>query len=142
MPRALIGFAVWLAVLAFAAVVGWVLGSRHGGLFAGEIMAAVVSLILLPFVFMACIDLGRALRQDGRRVTYSLGVILGIPQIFIGLGSIISGLLFLTTYLWPGSTAPTTWWMAALGPILILFGVVWIREALRKVQRERDTASA
>jgi hypothetical protein len=102
----------------------------------------IIGMLVLPFFFMAWIDLGRALRRDGRRVTYPLGVIVGIPQALIGIGLIICGLLFVTTYLWPGSTAPTTWWMAALSPILILFGVVWIRGALRKAQRERDTASA
>ena len=133
MKRAVIQFAVTVVLLGFALVLYFF--NQGAGLIAG--------MLVLPFLFMAWVDLGRSLRRDGsRNIGYVLGVVVGLPQALIGVGAIVCGLLFAVTYLWPGSTAPTTWWMAALSPFLILFGAVWIRDVLRKHQRDGQSTSA
>ncbi len=126
MKRAFIRFAVWLTLLSLALLVGLILGAAMGGL---------LMLILLPFVFMAWIDLGRALRGDGRKFTYLLGVLVGFPQVLLALAAICCGSLLLAVHFWAGDIA--TWWMPPLGGGMCLFGILWIRDVLKKGRRER-----
>lgn len=131
MKRALIGFAVWLALLGLAILVGAILGVRYiRGMFGAHFGAGMLTLVVLPFVFMAWIDLGRALRGDGGKLTYPIGVLIGFPQLLVAFAAMCCGALLLSVHLWAAHIA--TWWMPPLGAVMCLFGTLWIRDALAK----------
>lgn len=95
----------------------------------------VLGLIIVPAIFLTWVDLARALRKvpPGTRSARFLGVIFGIPQALFGLASLLAGILIIVAFFFmPTKNGESNWSVLVVIPLLVFFGVRWLREAFKR----------
>jgi hypothetical protein len=99
----------------------------------------------VPLLVLAWVDLGRSLRQlqNPSRSVYFLGLVLSIPQILFAVLAILIGICLLGWVLYNSFITRLPEYNGGfltfgIGPALIAFGVMWLRQALSV--RLRDAA--
>ncbi|HKR58166.1 MAG TPA: hypothetical protein VJS64_00430 [Pyrinomonadaceae bacterium] len=124
MRRALIQFLSWLGVLVAMVFV----------LYPFNPAWSVLGLIVVPAIFLSWVDLGRALRKalSQSRTTHLLGVLAVLPQALFGLVSLLAGLAIIVAFFfWPAKGEGNNWVVLAVVPLLVFFGIRWLREAFK-----------
>jgi hypothetical protein len=90
---------------------------------------SVLGILVIPAVFLALVDLGRALRSTPSRVATILGVLVGLPQAVAGLVSMLAGIIIVAAFLfWPERGEGNNWVVLLVGPLLVVFGIWWLRD--------------
>jgi hypothetical protein len=93
--------------------------------------AGFLGIFVVPFVLMAVVDIGRALRRypTGSRIPYLLGLAVGLPQLLLALASIVGGVTITVAFFFLGEARH--WWIPLVGALIVVFGVIWLRDSLR-----------
>lgn len=102
-------------------------------------LSILVLLVAIPFLFMAWVDVGRAIRNypTTSRIPYVLGILVGLPQVLFALASVIGGIA-ITVAFFLCSECRAPWWILPVGLGLVAFGTVWIRDAFKGVHGNRQ----
>lgn len=129
MPRTALKLTASIAAMPLSAVL---IGLTHNDIFFLSFLAGLLASILY------WVDLGRELRQtqSAGTTTRILGVVMGVPQALLGLisagvGLSIIGWVLYNTFIERQPQYSGGFLTLGIGPILVLFGLAWVRSAFR-----------
>lgn len=129
MPRTALKLAASITAMPLSAVL---IGLTHNNVFFLSFLAGLLASILY------WVDLGRELRQTQSAGTMArlLGVVMGVPQALLGLisagvGLSIIGWVLYNTFVERQPQYSGGLLTLGIGPILVLFGLAWVRSAFR-----------
>ena len=129
MPRTALKLSASIAAMPLSAVL---IGLTHNDIFFLSFLAGLLASILY------WVDLGRELRQTQSAGTTAriLGVVMGVPQALLGLisagvGLSIIGWVLYNTFIERQPQYSGGFLTLGIGPILVLFGLAWVRSAFR-----------
>lgn len=103
--------------------------------------AEAISLIFLamPLLILTWIELGRSLRaaSPSARARRLVGLAFGVPQAMLGLTSAAAGLSLVGWVLYNSLVERQPQYTGGfltfgIGPLLVVFGVAWLRDAFRR----------
>jgi small-conductance mechanosensitive channel len=108
----------------------------HGAVFAGLLL-----LIVLPFLFMAWVDVGRGFRKEkSSPAKRLLGILIGIPQTIFALASTVFGIGIIADFFFGrAERSGVAWVVMLLGLGMIVFGIKWLRDVFCSKRSEDPT---
>jgi uncharacterized membrane protein YwaF len=102
----------------------------------------------IPLLILTWVDLGHSLRSVSHpsRAVYILGVIFAVPQVLFATVAILCGVTLLCWVLYNSLIRRFPQYSGGfltfgLGPALISFGVLWLRQSLSRTLSSQDDAS-
>ena len=140
MKRSLLAFvAVVLGLLALAGAIRVTVSTSDGWLTLWFILFVFVG---IPLLLLTWVDLGRALRRlpDPSPVVYLLMLLFAVPQVALALVAIVCGATLFGWVLYNSFVKRLPEYSGGfltfgIGPALISFGVIWLRQALSRHRR-------
>ncbi|MES2355943.1 MAG: hypothetical protein V4568_16390 [Pseudomonadota bacterium] len=101
---------------------------------------SLLGILVVPAVFLAWLDIGRALRKtsSSNAASYALGVLVGLPQAVFGLVCLIAGVAITVAFFFgPVRGEDSNWIVFLVGPLLMCVGIWWLRDSFRSGQAKK-----